>query len=105
MKVPFPFTDIDSAKKRPALVISSEKYHVNHNHCIMAMITSAKQSSWVDDIKITDIQCIGLSSSSVIRMKIFSIGAKLIIEKLGTLNASDADLVIRNLEKYLIPLT
>ena len=102
IRVPFPFTDVHSTKKRPALVISNEDYQINYDHCILAMITSAKQSRWIDDIRITDIFATGLLSASIIRMKIFSIDAKLVISKLGALGDSDVDRVLKNLTKYLV---
>lgn len=53
VNVSFPFTDKAAVKKRPALVISTSEYQINYNHCILAMITSAKQTSWQDDITTT----------------------------------------------------
>ena len=48
--VPFPFTDKNYTKKRPALVISQGEYQKHNHHCILAMITSAKQSQWKHDV-------------------------------------------------------
>ena len=72
VKVPFPFTDKQTVKRRPALIISSGEYQMNYNHCILAMITSAIQSSWIDDVIITDISTAGLPAASKIRLKIFN---------------------------------
>jgi mRNA interferase MazF len=101
IKVSFPFTDKASVKKRPALVISSSEYQINYNHCILAMITSAKQTSWQDDIIITNLQIAGLPSPSKIRLKIFSLDCDLIIDKLGYLADEDKDAVFGKLKKYL----
>lgn len=84
--VPFPFTDKDYTKKRPALVVSQEAYQVYTHHCILAMITSAKQSRWNNDILIQDIEATGLPGSSVIRAKVFTLDERLILSELGVLS-------------------
>ena len=38
--VPFPFTDKNSSKKRPALILSNKDYQIKTNHLILTMITS-----------------------------------------------------------------
>lgn len=101
VKVFFPFTDKAAAKKRPALVISSSEYQSNYNHCILAMITSAKQTSWQDDIIIGNLQMAGLPSLSKIRLKIFSLDCDLILGKLGYLADEDRESIIGKLKKYL----
>jgi mRNA interferase MazF len=101
VKVSFPFTDKAAAKKRPALVISSSEYQTNYNHCILAMITSAKQSSWQDDVIIENLQTTGLPSPSKIRLKIFSLDCNLILGKLGHLADKDKESILGKLKKYL----
>lgn len=101
VKVSFPFTDKATVKKRPAIVISSSEYQINYYHCILAMITSAKQTSWQDDIIITNLQTAGLPSPSKIRLKIFSLDCDLIIGKLGYLAENDKESISIKLKKYL----
>lgn len=101
VKVPFPFTDKAAAKKRPALVISSSEYQSNYNHCILAMVTSAKQTSWQDDIIIENLQTAGLPAPSKIRLKIFSLDCELILGKLGYLANKDKEAILEKLKKYL----
>lgn len=88
--VPFPFTDRTTSKRRPALVIS-DAYSFNRKsgHVVLAMITSAKNSDWPLDTNIEDLDAAGLTSASVVRMKIFTLDTKLIIRKAGTLNVKD----------------
>ena len=38
--VPFPFTDQTTSKKRPAVVVSSDSYHVGRPDLILMAITS-----------------------------------------------------------------
>lgn len=101
VKVPFPFTDKNSSKKRPALVISSEKYQSNFKHLILCMITTAKHSDWLYDIIIQELAMSVLSVPSKIRLKIFSLEESLIINRLGTLGDNDIQLVSTRLKEYL----
>lgn len=101
VKVPFPFTDKSSTKRRPALVISSEKYQSNFKHCIMCMITTAKNSDWKDDIVIQELAMSGLSVASKIRLKIFSLDERLILGRLGKLGEADILNVSTKLKEYL----
>ena len=52
--VSFPFADSSVKKRRPALVISSEEFNENHDQLILAMITTAKHSSWQSDTELKD---------------------------------------------------
>ena len=101
VKVIFPFTDKVASKKRPALVVSSSNYQINYNHCILAMITSAKHTSWQDDVIITNLESAGLTSPSKIRLKIFSLDCSLIAGKLGHLVDKDNELIFKKLKKYM----
>jgi mRNA interferase MazF len=90
VKVPFPFTDRDATKVRPALVISSaESFGVSAGHSVLAMITSALHKPWPLDAAIKDLRAAGLPSASVVRMKLFTLDHRLIIGALGRLAASD----------------
>ena len=101
VKVFFPFTEQAAAKKRPALVISASEYQINYHHCILAMITSAKQTNWPDDVSIINRQVAGLPAPSKIRLKIFSLDCNLIEGKLGYLADEDRESILIKLKKYL----
>ena len=102
--VPFPFTDSATTKRRPALVLSD---NVNFNQpvgqSVLAMITSAANSDWPLDIEISDLDAAGLSSPSIVRMKIFTLDHQFIIRKAGTLNKKDQTQVKQAFAK-LFPL-
>jgi mRNA interferase MazF len=100
--VPFPFTDKDYTKKRPALVISQEEYQIYTHHCILAMITSAKQSRWNNDILIGDIEATKLPGSSVIRAKLFTLDERLILSELGILSKKDQEYLKKNWNGFLL---
>lgn len=100
--VPFPFTDKTTAKRRPALILSdAQAFNRQVGQAVMAMITSAKNSNWPLDIEITDLDCTGLPSPSMIRMKLFTLDEKLIIRKAGSLASPDQEKVIVALRQLL----
>jgi mRNA interferase MazF len=98
--VPFPFTDKSTSKRRPALVLSqADTFNNTASQSVLAMITSAKNSDWPLDIEILDLDCAGLPSPSVVRMKLFTLDHKLIIRKAGVLSSGDQLAVIGALGK------
>jgi len=102
--VPYPFTDRDSSKRRPALICScAENFNDDIGHSVMAMITSAKNVAWPLDVMITDLKKTGLPSQSVIRMKLFTLDHRLVIKKVGTLGLKDQKAFAQSLQQ-LIPL-
>ncbi|RKZ91293.1 MAG: transcriptional modulator of MazE/toxin MazF [Gammaproteobacteria bacterium] len=102
--VPFPFTDQNTDKKRPALVLSDHDAFNNLTEsCVLAMITSAKNPDWPLDAKIGSIKKAGLPSPSKVRMKLFTLDSRLIIRKIGGLSAKDQVVVKESLKK-LMPL-
>ena len=88
--VPFPFTDRATTKRRPALILSNAAFNVATGHVIAAMITSAKQSAWDSDLAITDLAAAGLAVPCVVRMKLFTLEAGLVVRKAGRLGSADA---------------
>jgi mRNA interferase MazF len=98
--VPFPFTDKATSKRRPALVLSDARTF-NHRvgQSILAMITSAKNSSWPLDVDISNLDVAGLSSSSIVRMKLFTLDHDLIVRKAGELCGTDQEAIKGALSK------
>lgn len=99
VKVPFPFTDKNNDKIRPAVVISKQEYAIDTSHYVLIMITSSQQISWPGDIAIENLSTTGLPIPSKIRFKIFSLDERLIIGKLGSLDQYD-QLKLDKLIKY-----
>lgn len=88
--VPFPFTDQSSAKKRPAVVISSGAYHHERPDLIIMAITSqVKPIQTVGEVIVNDWQGAGLLKPSAIKPVITTIERGLIINKLGQLKKDD----------------
>lgn len=87
--IPFPFTDSESYKPRPAVVLSNNFWNKSHMHSLLAMITTACNTDWESDIKISNLEMSGLTTDSVIRFKLFTLDNRLIKSKIGELNDSD----------------
>ncbi|MDD3436793.1 MAG: type II toxin-antitoxin system PemK/MazF family toxin [Candidatus Gastranaerophilales bacterium] len=98
--VPFPFTDKDKSKKRPAIVLNNPNYQMRTNHLILAMITSAKNSNWDSDFDIKEIDSTGLKTSCVIRYKLFSLDERIILKKIGSISQNEQKQVKDNLLKH-----
>ncbi|WP_309683647.1 type II toxin-antitoxin system PemK/MazF family toxin [Polaromonas sp.] len=87
--VPFPFTDRNSAKRRPALVLSNDSFNQKTQHSVLAMITSAEKSNWPGDYPIKDLETAGLPTECLVRFKLFTLDHRLVIRKAGVLDAAD----------------
>lgn len=102
----FPFTDLTSAKRRPALVISGNTS--NHNDVIVAFISSVipKQISEFDLLMETnhpDFQLSGLKKESLIRCdNIATLNKSLFTGTLGELSADVMTQVNHRLRKALV---
>ena len=102
VRVPFPFTDKQAEKNRPALVLSSDKeFNRSAGHSVMAMITSASHNPWPLDCTIKDLVSAGLPSASIIRFKLFTLDHRLIRGRLGKLSEMDSKTTRMNLMKLL----
>jgi mRNA interferase MazF len=100
--VPFPFTDRDTNKRRPALVLSdSEAFNAPTGQVILAMITSASHSAWPHDVEISDLSAAGLTSGSTLRWKLFTLDERLILRRAGHLSLPDADRVSETAKRVL----
>ncbi len=100
--VPFPFTDREKSKNRPALILSSELFNAKNGKSIMAMITSnTGKELWPNDMTIKDLKPTGLIESSLIRFKIFTIDHLLIKTRIGFLHDGDKKAVQEKLKEIL----
>ena len=87
--VPFPFTDQSSSKKRPAVVVSSDVFHREHNAVIVMAISSQSRPTSETEATLHHWQRAGLLNPSVIKPVITTIASSLIIKKLGHLADDD----------------
>ena len=99
--VPFPFTDMPAAKRRPALVLTREEFN-RHGHSIMAMITSKRKPPWPGDTPLESFEKAGLKVPCIIRLKLFTLDNRLIQRIPGSLSKTDAAAVESNLRSFLM---
>lgn len=89
--VPFPFADLSTKKKRPALVLKKIVSRGVGNLVICAMITSQVGGERLEgDILLEQWQEAGLLHASKLRLaKIVTLDEKLVLKKMGRLNTKD----------------
>ena len=87
--VPFPFSERDASKRRPALVCSAAPFNDSSHHLVLAMITTASHKKWPGDVGIRDLPATGLSVASIVRWKLFTLDASLVLRRAGALSARD----------------
>jgi mRNA interferase MazF len=87
--VPFPFTDLRSAKHRPALVISSDAFNSVREDLLLAAITSQILDALAADemqIPPDDLDACGLPKPSIIKLtKLVTLHRMLVVKRLGSL--------------------
>ena len=98
--VPFPFTDREARRRRPALVVSSSVFNAAHDQSILAMITSAGEE-WPSDVAVRDWREAGLGVPCRIRLKLFTLDDALVIRRAGALSERDAQAVRSSLVRFL----
>lgn len=102
VRVPFPFTDRNATKHRPALVLSdATRFNAPASHSVMAMITSQGNAPWPLDCPIGDLKAAGLPAPSLVRFKLFTLDHRLVRGEPGTLSSSDAAMVRNGLMRLL----
>ena len=100
--VPFPFTDQTAAKKRPAIVVSSESYHRDRRDVILMAVTSqARPGSGTGESTVEGWKDAGLLKPSVVKPIVATVDRDLILRKLGTLREDDRGAVRRTLSAIL----
>ncbi|MSP83629.1 MAG: type II toxin-antitoxin system PemK/MazF family toxin [Alphaproteobacteria bacterium] len=100
--VPFPYTEGDRAQRRPALIVSGRALAQRHGLYWVAMITSAENTPWRDDVAIRAGAETGLPIASVVRAaKIATVRGDRIERRLGMLRSHERALVHAALLRYL----
>jgi len=88
--VPFPFTDLASEKRRPAVALSgAEAFNSPSAHVVLALVTSEADRTWPLGVPLTDLASAGLNVACAVRFKLFTRDDRLILRKAGSLGAPD----------------
>jgi len=96
--VSFPFTNLTTTKRRPALIVSPDEYNSNQD-VVIAFITSKLGLEFrIGDYRIQYWSEANLPKPSMVRMKFAAIEKSIVIKKLGKIVGKD----IENIQKLLI---
>ena len=100
--VPFMFSDRPVTKRRPCVVVSSERYHDGRQETIVAAVTSnVDRRLLTGDHLLQDWQAAGLPKPSVVTGILRTVKQPMIIRKLGGLTGRDRLAVSRALSDAL----
>lgn len=84
--VPFPFSDLSTVKRRPALVLSSDEFNRTLGDLIIAQISSRVNSpTRPGDHFIRDWRAAGLLLPSLVRAQITTINSSIVVKVLGSM--------------------
>lgn len=97
--VPFPFTDLNGQKQRPAVIICTDTYLNRRPDTIILAITSQLKS---EGYVVADWKAAGLLKPSVLKPVITTIEQTQIIKKLGALEGEDKEQLHRLLSETLV---
>lgn len=99
--VKFVFADEKGAKRRPGLIVSTDRYHQGRRETILAAITSNLTRLLVGDYKIKAWRESGLLSPSIVTGIVRTIKHDMIASKMGELPASELHSVEDKLREIL----
>jgi mRNA interferase MazF len=88
--VPFPFTDQTTSKKRPAVIVSSNRYNQLRPDVILIAVTSQLSSqTQIGDMIVSNWSSAGLIKPSAIKPVLTTLEKTLVIKTLGKLELGD----------------
>lgn len=88
--VPFPFSDLNATKVRPAVVISSSAYHSAESDLILAAVSSnVAAATGPMDYVLRDWQAAGLRYPSARKPVLFTLDPTRVIHRVGRLSVVD----------------
>jgi mRNA interferase MazF len=100
--VPFPFTDQSTAKRRPAVVVSSGAYHRERpDHVILAVTSQARPAAGIGEAAVSKWQEAGLLRPSVFKPIVATIERSLVLRRLGRLEGEDRAALRKVLDEIL----
>lgn len=101
--IPFPFSDLSGAKKRPALVVSSSEFNNKSEDVICCLITS-NMAGKVSGINISnkDMESGFLEFDSKIKpYRLFTVDKSIVYKILGKLSHAKSKMAVEEISKIL----
>ena len=99
--VSFPFTDLSSSKRRPALVVSPDSFNQTMQDLVLAAITS--QGAEDSTLTIDQDDCIDgrLPKRSIVKpAKLFAMHSTLVLKKICALRAEKLEAVLAGIRQF-----
>jgi mRNA interferase MazF len=100
--VPFPFAERPIVKRRPVAVVSSRTFNATNGASLVAMITTAKETTWPADISLNDIEMAGLPLPCILRLRLVTLPNEMILRALGRLGPVDRLACEKGLAEMLV---
>lgn len=98
--VPFPFTDLSSTKRRPALIVSPDKYNAGKDFVIAYVTSQMTSAPRLGDYKLLNWKAASLPKPSMVRMKFATIDKSIIVKKIGTIKMEDSEKIEENIVDF-----
>lgn len=100
--VPFPFAERLGAKKRPAVVVSSNTYNAACPDVVVAQITSrTTPAPRPGDHRVRDWRSAGLVVPSLVRARVATLQSSIVVRRLGAMPPQDMAAVDKGLAAAL----
>ena len=100
--VPFPFSDLSSGKKRPALVVSNTEFNKKSEDVICCLITSNPAAKYAIKITSKDMESGFLEFDSKIKPhRLFTVSKNIIYKTLGKLGREKSSLAVKEISKLV----
>lgn len=97
--IPFPFSDLTEAKRRPAVIISSSKLSGEDRICLLV---TSNPSSGGTKIDTSDIASGSLHYESYVKPeRVFTASTAIVLKRLCTLSDGFTDILVEQLNSYL----
>lgn len=100
--VPFPFTNQAAAKRRPAVVVSPRAYNdVRPDAIVMPVTSQLRPSAQFGETWVQAWKTAGLLKPSAVKPVIATLEQRMVMRRLGTLDATDAEALRHALRRIL----
>ena len=87
--LPFPYTNLTSSKRRPAVVISPQSYNSGLDIILLFLTSNLKSEQKEGDYILNEWQEAGLPKPSKTRMKIMTLDKDFVVKKIGEIQSLD----------------
>ena len=98
--LPFPFTNLKTTKRRPALVISPRVYNLSGDSTVLFMTSNVNAPRKEGDVELKEFKEAGLPKPTLVRMKFVTIANALMLKKLGVIQDSDMKRIKAQVMKF-----